>query len=149
MIFFHWGQSPMKKNHNNKNIEYIFIQGVRYMFNVTIIKLKDIIKIGVILILIYVFSNFILKTFKENILLSYSIKFDSVDFVKRGIEKESSIINNILNNNSLSNENIKLKEKNYIFLDIKSILNVGSNMFSLKPSEKIDDGQDGDKKNRY
>ena len=36
------------------------------MFNFTIIKLKDIIKIGVILILIYVFSNFILKTFKEN-----------------------------------------------------------------------------------
>ena len=119
------------------------------MFNVTIIKLKDIIKIGIILILIYVFSNFILKTFKENNLLSYSIKFDSVDFVKRGIEKESSIINNILNNNSLSNENIKLKEKNYNFLDIKSVINVGSNMFSLKPSEKIDDGQDGDKKNRY
>ena len=57
------------------------------MFNVTIIKLKDIIKIGVILILIYVFSNFILKTFKENNLLSYSLKFDSVDFVKKGIEK--------------------------------------------------------------
>lgn len=119
------------------------------MFNFTIIKLKDIIKIGVILILIYVFSNFILKTFKENNLLSYSIKFDSVDFVKRGIEKESSIINNILNNNSLSNENIKLKEKNYNFLDIKSVINVGSNMFSLKPSEKIDNGQDVDKKNRY
>ena len=119
------------------------------MFNVTIIKLKDIIKIGVILILIYVFSNFILKTFKTNNLLSYSLKIDSVDFVKRGIEKESSIINNILNNNSSSNENKKLKEDNYNFLDIKSILNVGSNMFSLKPSEKIDDGQDGDKKNRY
>ena len=119
------------------------------MFNVTIIKLKDIIKIGVILILIYVFSNFILKTFKANNLLSYSLKFDSVDFVKRGIEKESSIINNILNNNNSSNENIKIKEKNYNFLDIKSVINVGSNMFSLKPSEKIDDGQDGDKKNRY
>ena len=119
------------------------------MFNVTIIKLKDIIKIGVILILIYVFSNFILKTFKENNLLSYSIKFDSVDFVKSGIEKESSIINNILNENNASNENIKDEEKNYNFLDIKSILNVGSNMFLLKPSEKIDDGQDGDKKNRY
>ena len=119
------------------------------MFNVTIIKLKDIIKIGVILILIYVFSNFILKTFKENNLLSYSLKFDSVDFVKKGIEKESSIINNILNDNNSSNEYLKDEEKSNYFLDIKSILNVGSNMFSLRPSEKIDDGQDGDKKNRY
>ena len=122
------------------------------MFNVTIIKLKDIIKIGVILILIYVFSNFILKTLKTlktNNILSYSLKFDSADFVKKGIEKESSIINNISNDNNASNENIKIEEKNYNFLDIKSILNVGSNMFSLKPSEKIDDGQDGDKKNRY
>ena len=31
------------------------------MFKVTIIKLKDIVKIGIILILIYVFSTFILK----------------------------------------------------------------------------------------
>ena len=119
------------------------------MFNDTIIKRKDIIKIGVILILIYVFSNFILKTFKENNLLSYSLKFDSVDFVKKGIEKESSIINNILNDNNSSNEYLKDEEKNNNFLDIKSILNVGLNMFSLRPSEKIDDGQDGNKENRY
>lgn len=119
------------------------------MFNVTIIKLKDIIKIGVILILIYVFSNFILKTLKANNILSYSLKFDSVDFVKKGIEKESSIINNILNDNNSSNEYLKDEEKSNYFLDIKSILNVGSNLFSLKPIEKNDDGQDGDKENRY
>ena len=111
------------------------------MFNVAIIKLKDIIKIGVILILIYVFSNFILKTFKTKNLLSYSLKFDSVDFVKRGIEKESSIINSISNENSSSNENIKSEEKDKNILDIKSILAVGANIFSLN--------QEVDKKNRY
>lgn len=108
------------------------------MFNVTIIKLKDIIKIGVILILIYVFSNFILKTFKTKNLLSYSLKFDSVNFVKKGIEEESSIINNVSNENNLGDKNIKSEEKDKYILDIKSILTIGANIFSL-----------GDKKNRY
>ena len=108
------------------------------MFNVTIIKLKDIIKIGVILILIYVFSNFILKTFKTKNLLSYSLKFDSVDWVKRGIEKESSIIKNVSNENNRAEKNIKSEEKDKYILNIKSILTIGANIFSI-----------GDKKKRY
>lgn len=114
------------------------------MFNVTIIKLKDIIKIGVILILIYVFSNFILKNFRIKNILNTSFEFNSISLIKTGIEHQSTIIKNISND-----KKIDTSEKREELFDIKSILNVGSNMFSLKPSEKIDDGQDGDKKNRY
>ena len=123
------------------------------MFNVTIIKLKDIIKIGIILILIYVFSNFILKNFRKNNLLNTSYNFDSINFIKTGIEKQSIIIKNISKEaNSTSDERIDLISNNDLF-DIKSILKSGSNLFLLKNNEN-NDGQDdikdaeGDKENR-
>ena len=124
------------------------------MFNVTIIKLKDIIKIGIILILIYVFSNFILKNFRKNNLLNTSYNFDSINFIKTGIEKQSIIIKNISKEaNSTSDERTETKSKTNELFDIKSILNIGSNLFLLKNSEN-NDGQDdikaveGDKENR-
>lgn len=124
------------------------------MFNVTIIKLKDIIKIGIILILIYVFSNFILKNFRTKSLLNTSYNFDSINFVKTGIEKQSIIIKNISKEaNSTSDERTETKSKNNELFDFKSILNSGSNLFLLKNSEN-NDGQDnikvaeGDKENR-
>lgn len=123
------------------------------MFNVTIIKLKDIIKIGIILILIYVFSNFILKNFRTKSLLNTSYNFDSINFVKAGIEKQSIIIKNISKEaNSTSDERIDLISNNDLF-DIKSILKSGSNLFFFKNNEN-NDGQDnikvaeGDKENR-
>lgn len=123
------------------------------MFNVTIIKLKDIIKIGIILILIYVFSNFILKNFRTKSLLNTSYNFDSINFVKTGIEKQSIIIKNISKEaNSTSGERIEIKSNNDLF-DIKSILKSGSNLFLLKNNEN-NDGQDDikvaedDKENR-
>jgi len=124
------------------------------MFNVTIIKLKDIIKIGIILILIYVFSNFILKNFRTKNLLDTSYNFDSINFVKTGIERQSNIIKNISKEtDSTSDEKKKIASKNNDLFDIKSILNIGSNVFSLEDIENID-GQDdtkvaeGDKENR-
>jgi len=124
------------------------------MFNVTIIKLKDIIKIGIILILIYVFSNFILKNFRTKSLLNTSYNFDSINFVKTGIEKQSIIIKNISKEaNSTSDERTETKSKNNELFDFKSILNSGSNLFLLKNCEN-NDGQDNikvaecDKENR-
>jgi len=53
------------------------------MFNVTIIKLKDIVKIGIILILIYVFSRFILKRSSiQNYLNEINNKYTPQDKLK-------------------------------------------------------------------
>ena len=123
------------------------------MFNVTIIKLKDIIKIGIILILIYVFSNFIFKNFKTKSLLNTSFNLNSVNFVKTGIERQSNIIKYIskeelrkeTNEKINNNANIELsrdteEDKDKLF-DIESILNIGANVFTLNQIKDLD-GQD-------
>ena len=105
------------------------------MFNVTIIKLKDIVKIGIILILIYVFFNFIIKNFKNTF---DSLKFDSINFIKKGIGQQSNIIKEFSNEKNIqTDEKVMGNEKNKELLEISSILEQGSNIFSL-----------GDKKNR-
>ena len=105
------------------------------MFNVTIIKLKDIVKIGIILILIYVFSHFMIK----NLTISLnSLKLDSINFIKKGIGQQSNIIKNISNDKNIQTEERTTKiKKNKELLEISSILEQGTNIFSL-----------GDKKNR-
>ena len=105
------------------------------MFNFTIIKLKDIIKIGVILILIYVFSNFVFKIFKDKKSLNNFSNNNSITFLKRSIEKESSIINNTL---KIKNTNVQAEnpqEKGNKLLDINSVLTIGANIFSLKQND--------------
>ena len=99
------------------------------MFNVTIIKLKDIVKIGIILILIYVFSNFIIKNFKNPF---DSLKFDPINFIKKGIGQQSNIIKEISNEkNSPTDEKVIGNERNKELIEISSVLEQGSNIFSL------------------
>ena len=106
------------------------------MFNVTIIKLKDIVKIGIILILIYVFSNFFIKNFKLSI---NSLKFDSINFIKKGIGQQSNIIKNISNEKNIqTDEKIIETERNKELLEISSILEQGANIFSLEVNENED-----------
>ncbi len=106
------------------------------MFNVTIIKLKDIVKIGIILILIYVFSNFMIKNFKLSI---NSLKFNSINFIKKGIGQQSNIIKNISNEKNIqTDEKIIGTERNKELLEISSILEQGANIFSLEVSENED-----------
>ena len=107
------------------------------MFNVTIIKLKDIVKIGIILILIYVFSHFMIK----NLTISVnSLKFDPINFIKKGIGQQSNIIKSISNDKNFQTDEIKTEiEKNKEFLEISSILEQGTNIFSLK-----DNGNEND-----
>ena len=118
------------------------------MFNFTIIKLKDIIKIGVILILIYVFSNFVFKIFKDKKSLNNFSNNNSITFLKRSIEKESSIINNTLKikNTNVQAENSQEKENK--LLDINSVLTIGANIFSLKQNES-NEQVEKDSKERY
>ena len=101
------------------------------MFNFTVIKLKDIIKIGIILILIYVFSNFILRNLE--IKKKLSTGFNSTEFVKKIISKEMPQID-------LSKDAID-EEDDEEYPEIKSILNIGFNGFLInnKKQEKIND----------
>ena len=112
------------------------------MFNVTIIKLKDIIKIGVILILIYVFSIFIYNNLKIKEGLTIPMSFDSSNIIKNGLEQQLGIIQNTLYEEGISKSKVKqeLKE-NKDFFKIRKILNFGSNIFSLEGIE-IKIGQD-------
>ena len=101
------------------------------MFNFTVIKLKDIIKIGIILILIYVFSNFILRNLE--IKKKLSTGFNSTEFVKKIISKEMPQID-------LPKDAID-EEDDEEYPEIKSILNIGFNGFLInnKKQEKIND----------
>ena len=95
------------------------------MFKVTIIKLKDIVKIGVILILIYVFSRFMVKKVQLNNYFNFN-GFNTYEFSKKVINEESSIIKNISQNNKEENVNNEEISK------IHNIIKVGSNIFNIK-----------------
>ena len=127
------------------------------MFNVTIIKLKDLIKIGIILILVYIFSNYIIKGFKTKCLADLSFEYDSIYFIEAGIEKQSNIIKSISKFENNTNDKISgvIPSFNNIF-DIKSIINIGSNMFYLSGqknqvlgSTDISKTEEEEKNNRY
>ena len=106
------------------------------MFKVTIIKLKDIVKIGIILILIYVFSRFILKN-----AISYIANLtreNNNKIILCGINSESNIIKYVSkNSNNEINTKIKQTEENNIF-GLQEILENGSNIFGTKNIEKTD-----------
>lgn len=111
------------------------------MFNVTVIRLKDIVKIVIVLITIYILSKFIFKDVSIKNNLSQSINFQTIDFVKLGINTESNIIKYISNQEAEKTEEIEEDDKN---ISIKKILQIGSNLFQAKEVEK-DIGQDEDK----
>ena len=107
------------------------------MFNVTIIKLKDIIKLIMILITIYVLSRFVSNYISIKNFLDTSIIFKTNEFLKFGINSESNIIKNI-SNKDIPKENEKTEEveENTNILAIKTILKIGSNAFNIKEMPK-------------
>lgn len=111
------------------------------MFNVTIIKLRDVFKIIFILIIIYLLSKFIFKnvSIKKNI--NISTITSSNEFLISGINNESNIIKNISKENVVKDEQTEDIEENETDLLLKNILKVGSNIFNVKELE-IDIGQD-------
>jgi len=111
------------------------------MFNVTVIRLKDIVKIVIVLITIYILSKFIFKDVSIKNNLSQSIHFQTIDFVKLGINTESNIIKYISNQDAEKTEEVEEDDKN---ISIKKILQIGSNLFQAKEVEK-DIGQDEEK----
>ena len=104
------------------------------MFHVTIIKIKDIVKIVILLISLYVLSRFIFKnTFIKNN-LNQLIHFNTIDFIKFGIDTESSIIKNI-SNQEIQNQNEKTEEDTQS-VSIESILQIASSVFETQGLEE-------------
>ena len=113
------------------------------MFSVTVIKLKDIVKIGIILFLIYVFCRLIFNDNLKN-RLNYMFDLNNNQLIKVGIDNELNFIKIICENDEKNTEEKteEVEEPDDIAFS-KSILKFGSNIFYAKQIE-IDNGQDND-----
>ena len=110
------------------------------MFNVTIIKLRDIFKMAIILIFIYVFSKIALKDINIKKYLDISMISNTNEFLTLCINSESNIIKDISETDK-HEEKTEDMEESTIPTSIESILKIGSNMFNSKEIEK-EVGQD-------
>lgn len=105
------------------------------MFNVTVIRLKDIAKILLIVIAIYILSKFILKNLSLKECLNKSININDSSFIKLGIDTESNIIKNISKTN-LDDEKTEEIENNFKTDYLKSMLKMGLNLFNTEEAER-------------
>lgn len=113
------------------------------MFNVTVIRLKDIAKIIAIVSCIYLFGNFIFGNFSMRSLLNYNININTDEIIRLGFTTESCIFKGVLEEDVERTEEVEADFKD---LSTKSILNIGSNIFKIKGQEqKI--GQNSEKTN--
>ena len=108
------------------------------MFNVTVIKGKDLIKILLVVITIYIFSRFILKKISVNEFFNYKVNINICEFSKLGINTESNIIKNISKYNQ-ENEKTEDVEEWAKKVSTESILRVGSNLFKTKDQGKTEE----------
>ena len=104
------------------------------MFNVTIIKLKDIIKIFFILVIIYCLSKFVLKSSVLKDSLNMSNIVHSNEFLTFGINCQSNVIKNI-SKAEIIEEKTEEIENGEKALSIESILKIGANIFNTKEQE--------------
>ena len=105
------------------------------MFNVTVIKGKDLSKILLVVITIYIFSRFILKKISVNEFFNYKVNINICEFSKLGINTESNIIKNISKYNH-ENEKTEDVEEGAKKNSTEYILRVGSNLFKTKEQGK-------------
>ena len=105
------------------------------MFNVTVIRLKDIAKILLIVIAIYILSKFALKNLSLKERLNKSININDSSFIKLGIDTESNIIKNISKTN-LPDEKTEDIENNFKTDSLKSMLKMGLNLFNTEEAER-------------
>lgn len=105
------------------------------MFNVTVIRLKDVAKILLIVIAIYILSKFILKNLSLKECLNKSININDSSFIKLGIGTESNIIKNISKTN-LDDEKTEEIENNFKTDSLKSMLKMGLNLFNTEEAER-------------
>ena len=106
------------------------------MFNVTIIKLRDVAKIVIVLIAIYIFSKFVFKNIYIKNYLDQSISINTNDFLTLGIDTESEIIKSLSKEeNGENSEKTEEVEEDLEEITLKSILQVGMGAFGLEEKE--------------
>ena len=107
------------------------------MFNVTIIRLRDILKYIVIAIAIYFFGRFIIKYSSNMISFKKELNFSTDEVLTLGINNESTVIKEINEQKNISEEE-KTEEvgSNFISEASKTVLQTGSNAFKIKELEE-------------
>jgi hypothetical protein len=109
------------------------------MFNVTIIKLRDIIKFIIVSILIYVLIKFMINNVTIKNILNKPISINTSDFVQFSINCESNLIKNISNQENFAEQTEDIEE-DFDTLALKSILKIGTSVFASEEN----DGQDNE-----
>ena len=106
------------------------------MFNVTVIRLKDIIKIIAIVIIIYILGNLVFKNIQFKNYFNQSININTDKFIKMGINTESSIFKYVLGNGEAEQERTEEVEADLKNISAKTILNISSKIFETKEKEQ-------------
>ncbi len=117
------------------------------MFNVTIIKLKDLIKIVFVIIIICVFFRILFKTIKINNTQEKRIEFNISDFIKFGINNESSIIKAFSGTNLIPEEKTEDVEETSFNKKIQLLFKTATNIFNSKNLTKIETTNSGENNN--
>ena len=113
------------------------------MFNVTVIKGKDIIKILIILFVISIIFKFSTNRFSVKNIFDKSLCINTDSFLKLGINSESSIIKEFQNSKKDEVEIAEDEEVDFNEASLKFILETGSNAFRSTEENKV--GQDEEK----
>ena len=104
------------------------------MFNVTVIRLKDIIKIIAIILIAYILGKFIFKNVQIKNKFNQSISINMNNIIKLGFDTESSIfkcISEEADRGILEDGEADIKDTS-----TEKILSIGSNLFEIKESEQ-------------
>ena len=106
------------------------------MFNVTVIRLKDIIKIIAIVGIIYILGNFVFKNIQFKNYFNQSININMDKFVKMGLNKENSIFRYISGEKEAEQERTEEVEADFKNVSAKTILTISSKVFETKEKEQ-------------
>ena len=104
------------------------------MFNVTVIKLKDIIKIIAIILIAYILGKFIFKNVQIKNKFNQSISINMNNIIKLGFDTESCIFECI--SEEADREILEDREADIKDTSTEKILSIGSNLFEIKESEQ-------------
>lgn len=106
------------------------------MFNVTVIRLKDIVKIIAIVVIIYILGNFVFKNIQFKNYFNQSINISTDKFIKTGLNTESSIFKYVLGDKEAEQEKTEEVEADLKNISTKTILNISSKIFETKEKEQ-------------
>lgn len=110
------------------------------MFNVTVIRGKDIVKILIILFVISILFKFSISKVSVKNMFNKSISIDTNAFLELGINSGSNLIKEVQKNDIGYREKLEDEEVDFDEASLKYVLELGSNAFRIKEASKL--GQD-------